>query len=179
VPAGWTREVVNQGQHRPAKDSGAGRTTDSRRHALSIWIRRLYTAPRTGDLIAMDSRARLFPAGFRRFIHARDNSCRTPYCDAPIRHFDHIVPWHSGGLTSLGNGAGLCEARNQMKEIWGWNARPRHGPRHSIELTTPTGHSYYSTAPPLPGTNSNEWLTPSELSGPALRHRHRRIRRAA
>lgn len=40
----------------------------------------------------MDSRARLFPAGLRRFIRARDDTCRTPYCDAPIRHLDHIVP---------------------------------------------------------------------------------------
>lgn len=26
-------------------------------------------------------------------------------------------------------------------------------PEHTVEITTPTGHSYVSTAPPLPGTS--------------------------
>jgi hypothetical protein len=106
----------------------------------------------TGDLIAMDSRARIFPTGLRRLIQARDHTCRTPYCDAPIRHLDHIVPHHAGGQTTGTNGAGLCEACNHTKETPGWNAIPRPGPRHTLELTTPTGHTYHSTAPPLPGT---------------------------
>jgi 5-methylcytosine-specific restriction endonuclease McrA len=118
---------------------------------LKIWLRRLYTAPGTGDLVAMDSRRRLFPAPLRRFIQIRDDTCRTPYCDAPIRHHDHIIPWHNDGPTTLANGAGLCEACNHTKELPGWKAQPRPGPRHTIELTTPTGHTYRSTAPPLPG----------------------------
>nr|WP_223256872.1 HNH endonuclease [Arthrobacter globiformis] len=101
----------------------------------------------------MDSRRRLFPAPLRRFIQIRDDTCRTPYCDAPIRHHDHIIPWHDDGPTSLANGAGLCEACNHTKELPGWTAQPRPGPRHTFEITTPTGHSYGSTAPPLPGTN--------------------------
>ncbi|MCU1568629.1 MAG: hypothetical protein JWQ56_3566 [Pseudarthrobacter sp.] len=119
---------------------------------LKIWLRRLYTAPETGDLVAMDSRRRLFPAPLRRFIQIRDDTCRTPYCDAPIRHLDHIIPWHNDGPTSLANGAGLCEACNHTKELPGWKAQPRPGPRHTIEITTPTGHTYHSTAPPLPGS---------------------------
>ncbi len=31
-------------------------------------------------------------------------------------------------------------------------SRPRPGPRHTIDINTPTGHTYHSTAPPLPGT---------------------------
>jgi hypothetical protein len=123
---------------------------------VDVWLRRLYTAPGTGELTAMDSRARLFPAGLRRFIQARDDTCRTPYCDAPIRHHDHIVPWHKDGPTSLSNGAGLCEACNHTKELPGWKAQPRPGPRHTIEITTPTGHTYRSTAPPLPGPGQQE-----------------------
>jgi hypothetical protein len=119
---------------------------------LKTWVRRLYTAPGTGGLVAMNSRRRLFPAPLRRFIQIRDDTCRTPYCDAPIRHHDHIIPWHDGGPTSISNGAGLCEACNRTKELPGWKAQPRPGPRHTIEITTPTGHSYQSTAPPLPGS---------------------------
>ncbi|WP_427130763.1 HNH endonuclease [Pseudarthrobacter sp. S9] len=138
VPAGWARNAI--------RDEDAGDP------AFTIWLRRLYTAPGSGELVGMDSRARLFPSGLRRFIQARDDTCRTPYCDAPIRHLDHIVPWHDGAATSRGNGAGLCEGCNHTKETPGWAAQPRPGPRHALELTTPTGHSYQSTAPPLPGT---------------------------
>ena len=76
-----------------------------------------------------------------------------PYCDAPIRHHDHIIPWHNDGPTSPSNGAGLCEACNHTKELPGWKAHPRPGPRHTIETTTPTGHTYQSNAPPLPGSS--------------------------
>ncbi|PVZ56732.1 HNH endonuclease [Arthrobacter sp. H-02-3] len=136
VPAGWARKILTRDEN-PAPD---------------IRLRRLYTRPGTGDLVGMDSRARIFPAGLRRFIQTRDDTCRTPYCDAPIRHLDHIIPWHNGGPTTGTNGAGLCEACNHTKETPGWNAQPRPGPRHTIQLTTPTGHTYQSTAPPLPGT---------------------------
>ncbi|WP_235036294.1 HNH endonuclease, partial [Arthrobacter sp. 18067] len=118
---------------------------------FEIWVRRLYTAPTTGELLTMDSKARLFPPRLRRFIETRDDTCRTPYCDAPIRHIDHIVPWHSGGTTTLSNGAGLCEACNHTKENAGWSANTMPGERHTLEIRTPTGHSYQSQAPPLPG----------------------------
>jgi hypothetical protein len=141
--------------------------TDPDNAAFNLWLRRLYTHPGTGNLVAMDSRARIFPGGLRRFIQARDDTCRTPYCDAPIRHLDHIIPWHHGGLTTSTNGAGLCEACNHAKEAPGWRARPRPGPRHTLELTTPTGHTYQSTAPPLPGTP----LSPKAADQPESRHR--------
>ena len=47
VPGGWAREIVVPDQDRP----------------MNIWLRRLYTAPGTGDLVAMESKARLFPPG--------------------------------------------------------------------------------------------------------------------
>ncbi len=159
VPAGWARTLLT--------NTGTAGTAGTE-PAFATWLRRLYTAPGTGELIAMDSRARIFPAGLRRFIQARDDTCRTPYCDAPIRHLDHIIPWHNGGTTSLNNGAGLCEACNHTKETPGWNAQPRPGPRHTLELTTPTGHTYTSTAPPLPGTAYR--LTATSRQQRELRH---------
>lgn len=139
VPSGWARRFLS-----PTSNRSPG--------GLTAWLRRLYTAPDAGDLLAMDARARLFPSGLRRLIRARHDTCRTPYCDAPIRHLDHVVPWQNGGATGMANGAGLCEACNHTKELPGWQASPRPGPRHRITLRTPTGHSYSSTAPPLPGT---------------------------
>ncbi|OUM42703.1 HNH endonuclease [Arthrobacter sedimenti] len=157
VPAGWARTLVTPHPSESRKDFVA-------------WLRRLYTAPGSGDLLAVDSRARLFSAGQRRFIEARDDSCRTPYCDAPIRHYDHIVPWHDGGPTSLPNGAGLCEACNHTKELQGWMVRVIPAVRHAIEVRTPTGHAYRSTAPPPPGSADGE-------VGHMLLRRYRRLLR--
>ncbi len=116
------------------------------------WIRRLYTDPDTGRLVAMESAARLFPAGLRRFLIARDRYCRTPWCGAPIRHADHVVPHHGGGETSAANGQGLCEACNQVKTMLGWHAEPDPGGAGaSVATSTPTGHVYESRPPDPPG----------------------------
>uniref|UniRef100_UPI000367DA04 HNH endonuclease n=1 Tax=Arthrobacter sp. M2012083 TaxID=1197706 RepID=UPI000367DA04 len=142
VPAEWGRELLTLGQVAPDQE-------------LTLWLRRLYTAPASGELLGMDSKARLFPTRLRRFIETRDDTCRTPYCDAPIRHIDHVVPWRSGGTTTLTNGAGLCEACNHTKENPGWTSKTvhadAHGGVHTLEISTPTGHTYKSRAPFLPG----------------------------
>ena len=113
------------------------------------WVRRLYVAPRTGSLVAMDSKARRFAGRLAEFLRLRDQSCRTTYCDAPVRHLDHVVDHAEGGPTSADNGQGLCEHCNHAKQALRWAARPRPGPRHTIETVTPTGHRYLSTAPRL------------------------------
>lgn len=117
-------------------------------------LRRLYARPVSGALVAMESRARLFPRGLAAFIRFRDQRCRTPYCDAPIRHLDHARPWVAGGPTDAGNGLGLCERCNYVKEVAGWVVTPEvdETSRHAAEFTTPTGTRYRSGAPPLPGT---------------------------
>jgi hypothetical protein len=116
---------------------------------LDSWVRRLYERPATGDLVAMDSRAELFQGRLAEFLRLRDRTCRTVGCDAPIRHADHIEPRVRGGPTTADNGQGLCELCNYAKEADGWSARTIPGPRHTVETTTPTGHSYTSTADPL------------------------------
>jgi hypothetical protein len=114
-------------------------------------LRRLYRHPTSGSLVAMESRSRLFPKGLAGFIGVRDQTCRTPYCDAPIRHRDHALPRHRGGPTSAINGLGACERCNYTKEAPGWRvtASDENG-THTAEFVTPTGARYQSTAPPLP-----------------------------
>ncbi|MGO9382271.1 MAG: DUF222 domain-containing protein [Mycobacterium sp.] len=113
-------------------------------------LRRLYAHPRSGALVAMESRARLFPRGLAAFIELRDRGCRTPYCDAPIRHRDHAKPWGEGGPTTADNGLGSCERCNYAKEAPGWQVSTRvdKNGRHTAEFTTPTGKQYQSGAPP-------------------------------
>ncbi len=187
VPALWARDLVR-------KAAGQRSGTDCRTAAENpavppaadallpadepgVWLRRLYTAPATGELIGMDSKARFVPANLARLITARDQTCRTPWCDAPIRHMDHIRPHKDGGGTETGNLQGLCEACNHAKEAPGWTAESMQDQqaqtRHTVEAATPTGHRYRSTAPPLPGTLRGkllpgESLLPSGLPIPAM-----------
>ncbi len=127
-----------------------------------VWLKRLFTHPGTNQLLALDSQARLFPEGMKEFLRIQDQRCQTPYCDAPIREYDHVKAYAAGGTTSIDNGQGLCADCNKAKEVLGWSSR-RHagggaveadlandGPS-TTEITTPTGHRYISTAPPLPG----------------------------
>ncbi|WP_304659255.1 HNH endonuclease [Arthrobacter zhaoxinii] len=221
VPAQWARDLVRSRSRGKGKgkswgqDKGQGRGQDKGQQEsqtkrkqegrgqdrnVQTFIRRLYAAPGTGELVAMDARARLFPTSLARFIAARDQTCRMPWCGAPIRHFDHIRPHSRGGPTKAENGQGLCEACNHAKEAPGWSAEvvkpPGTGgiagalggngatgaigapgapgaasatgaageigmvggpgmvgsPGHTVETSTPTGHTYRSTAPPLVGT---------------------------
>ena len=113
---------------------------------VETWVRRLYEQPETGRLVAMDSRAELFQGRLAEFIRLRDRVCRTTGCGARIRHTDHIEPRARGGPTTADNGQGVCELCNYAKEADGWTARTIPGPRHTVEITTPTGHTYTSTA---------------------------------
>ena len=114
-------------------------------------LRRLYRHPASGALVAMESRARIFPKSLAKFIAFRDDTCRTPYCDAPIRHTDHGTPHARHGATSAENGVGSCEACNYAKEAWGWRVHTidMAGRRHVAEYITPTGAKHRSHAPPL------------------------------
>jgi hypothetical protein len=98
----------------------------------------------------MDSQRRVFDGALRQFLILRDHLCRTPWCDAPIRHADHITRAIDGGDTSATNGQGLCEACNYAKEATGWNALPLPSDHHEVLITTPTGHTHVSTAPDPP-----------------------------
>lgn len=125
IPAGVARALVN---------AALG---DRRSRAT---LRRLYAHPRSGALVALESRARLFPRGLANFIGLRDQRCRTPYCDAPIRHHDHAQPHSKGGPTSAVNGLGTCERCNYVKEAAGWRvvAVVDESGTHTADFSSPT-----------------------------------------
>lgn len=132
VPADWARELIR-----------------NRGDTAATWIRRLFTRPGATALAAMETRRRGFSPAQRRFIRLRDDGiCRTPWCDAPIRHTDHVVPVVHDGPTVINNGQGYCEACNYAKQAAGWQARAH--PDGTIETITPTRHRYQSRAPDPP-----------------------------
>ncbi len=94
----------------------------------------------------MESSRREFSGNLRRMLLLRDDTCRTPWCDAPIRHADHAHPHAEGGPTSYANGSGLCARCNLDKEALGWRHRAT---ADHLTVTTPTGHVYTASSPPL------------------------------
>ena len=162
-----TDRTLLDGDDEPAHLTGFGPIPAALARALVIgnadtgtrtFIRRLYTDRVTGHLTTMDSRRRLFPPAAQRFLLARDQTCRTPWCDAPIRDYDHLTPHADGGSTTVGNGQGLCKACNLTKQAPGWSTRSTGS---KIKLTVPTGHSYSSVAPPPP--RSRAWHSYSSI----------------
>ena len=113
----------------------------------AVWLRRLYTGPDGRDLVAMDSRRRVFTGLLRRLLVLRDDVCATPWCDGVIAHADHTRPVRQGGPTDLANGGGRCARCNDVKEAPGWRVRVtrpgparqlrgRHPPRAALHLHT-------------------------------------------
>ena len=137
IPAELAREIV----------------VDALSNRERVWLRRLYAHPRTGELVAMDAKGRLFRGSLARFIRLRDEVCRTPWCDAPVRHLDHAEDHADDGATSGRNAQGLCEMCSYAKQAPGWRARASPGSDgHEIETVLPSGHRYRTRPPPLVAT---------------------------
>ena len=115
------------------------------------WIRRLFTRPESGQLVAAESRQRCFPSGVARIVALLHPTCRTAWCDAPVAQIDHVRDAADGGRTSMANAQGLCQACNLAKSRPGWRASPvgeGTGPPAVVVTETPTGHRYWSSSGP-------------------------------
>jgi hypothetical protein len=134
VPAPVVRHLAAQGI-----DAGAA------------WLRAIYVDP-NGRLLATTSKARFHPPGLADLLRAREQGiCATSWCDAQVRHIDHITPHAEGGATSLDNGQGLCARCNHAKQAPGWRQKATDlNGRHGVETTTPTGHKSVFVAPEPP-----------------------------
>jgi hypothetical protein len=112
------------------------------------WVRRLLTDPIDGTVTSIDTRRRRFSGALATFIRLRDQVCRDPYYDAPIRDLDHLHDYAAGGPTSADNGVGLCRRGNLVDQVPGWHTSGTA--RHRF-VVTPTGHHYKSRPPPALG----------------------------
>src|SRR5690625_4962010 len=70
------------------------------------FLRRMYTRPTDGQLVALESRRRRFPDGLANMILLRDDTCATPGCNSPIEDAYHRQPWAAGFPTSCTNATG-------------------------------------------------------------------------
>ena len=129
-------------------------------------FRRLVT--RDGIVIGGDSRRRCFDGVLEAFIRARDgNRCTAPYCDAPIRHIDHVKCWVDGGGTEFANGRGYCAFHNHAREPFssGSCTPPRSRRRsRSTERTTQPPRTSTRPASVRPGPGGHQGaVTPSRV----------------
>ncbi|MCQ1995092.1 HNH endonuclease signature motif containing protein [Arthrobacter sp. zg-Y1171] len=113
--------------------------------------------PHTGEILGVGQRRKV-PAGLRRWLRARDGTCRFPGCRVSTSNsdIDHTIDWARGGPTDHGNLEHLCRRHHRFKTLGYWKAcQPSHG---VIEWTSPTGR-VYRTEPflelgsPHPATN--------------------------
>lgn len=123
--------------------------------AAKATMRRLFTPPHDRALVAMESTSRRFDGLLAEFLTLRDcGTCRTPGCNAVIRHHDHVTRSADGGRTRASNGQGLCERCNYVKETPGWTswiADPGDTQSHEVHGVTEHLRILRSTAPPMPG----------------------------
>ena len=131
----------------------------------------------------MESTSRRFDGLLAEFLDHRDGHlCRTPGCNAPIRHHDHITPVAADGPTEASNGQGLCERCNYLKETPGWTTwAPTVPGRAQAQVHGATEHLrlHHSTAPPMPGgpTGAIDY-SPVELTREPLHPGVRSLRRS-
>lgn len=168
------RAVWAPGPDHPAHATGTGLASvtgpDWSDPRLAYLRTELSRPPGPDQLLALSSPERCYTGGLRRFIELRDQTCRVPFCGAPIRHVDHLTPWRDLPETTASGGIGACVGHNLAKEDPGHHTTLTAdglttGHPHQITWTTPTGRTITSTAPPVLGWGSNR-ADPSAPHGP-------------
>ncbi|WP_154767309.1 HNH endonuclease [Nakamurella alba] len=144
IPADLARKLA------AIKDSGA-----------RTWVRRLYTDPARLRLRDMDRNRRLFPESMKQFLRLRDRTCRTPWCNAPIRDADHIQEYSRGGATDRVNGQGKCKCCNlgKIDTVMRFHVEPDG----TVVATAPDGHEDRSPEPVPPRSRPWRIYSPIEI----------------
>ncbi|MEB7449233.1 HNH endonuclease signature motif containing protein [Arthrobacter koreensis] len=117
--------------------------------------------PATGQILTV-GRTRRIPSGLKRWLQARDGTCRFPGCSVSVTHaeIDHTKPFSHGGPTDHANLEHLCPKHHRFKTLGHWTARqPEAG---TVEWNSPTGRIYatdpaldYQPTPPTRKASNN------------------------
>jgi hypothetical protein len=111
---------------------------------------RLYVEPGTGTPLALGRRRYTPTPAMRRFLGARDQTCRFPGCDKPAAaaEADHTREWSEGGSTDTDNLALLCPQHHRLKTLGHWQVRQiaarndTSAPRGTLEWAASSGRRY-------------------------------------
>ena len=92
VPGGWARSIVNRVQDRHPSDGRVDRHRRLRQGSPRYLAPSAVYGARNRRPGGHGLAGTAFPRKARAdSSRSATNTCRTPYCDAPIRHHDHIV----------------------------------------------------------------------------------------
>lgn len=82
-----------------------------------------------GQLLDIGRAKRLFPPYMRRGLVARDKGCAFPDCTIPATWCEahHIVPWATGGTTSLSDGVLVCSRHHHVIHEGEWTVESING----------------------------------------------------
>ncbi len=112
----------------------------------AAWVR-LFHHPDTGALLTVD---RYRPtAEQRRFLVARDETCRFPHCTrtAGGSDIDHTIDYAFGGDTDVGNLAHVCRHHHVLKHQSAW--APTLHPGGEVTWKSPAGLEYVTRPAPV------------------------------
>jgi len=113
-------------------------------------LKRIITDPTTGELLDYGRRTYAVPEVLRRYIAARDQTCRFPSCGTAASRceIDHAIPWSRGGATDRGNLGALCTRHHQLKTHGGWRITDSDLDG-SCTWTSPQGRRYEHRPSPV------------------------------
>jgi len=116
---------------------------------VTLTMRRLVTDPVTGHLLDYGRRSYEVPDALRRYLDARDRTCRFPGCNrrAEKRQLDHAIAWDDGGDTNPANLGALCQRHHQLKTHGGWHITNSRDDG-SCTWHSPHGRRYDHDPPP-------------------------------
>ena len=141
-----------------------------RRAAAKATLRRLFATPDDRALVAMESTSRRFDGLLAEFLDLRDGGiCRTPGCNATIRHHDHVTRAADGGPTTARQRPRTLRAlqlRQGDPRLDLLGRRPGRRPAlHEVHGVTEHLRITRSTSPPLPGGPAGPSTTHPPSSG--------------
>ena len=117
--------------------------------AIAVTVRRLVTDPVTGHLLDYGRTTYEIPDRLRRYLVARDRTCRFPGCTrrAEKCQLDHATAWDDGGDTNPTNLGALCTRHHQLKTHAGWDITDSRADG-SCTWHSPEGRRYDHHPPP-------------------------------
>ena len=118
---------------------------------VPIMLRRLVTDPLTGRALDLGRRRYEVSEALRRWIVARDRTCRFPGCSrrAAACQVDHVTAWSDEGATDAANLHALCTRHHQLKTHAGWEVRRDDGTGLTV-WSSPAGRTYWVDPDPPP-----------------------------
>jgi hypothetical protein len=104
----------------------------------------------------------------RRFVQARDETCRAPGCNRPAYRceIDHVRDWAKHGPTLVQNLCLLCKRHHRAKHVGGFKIQRFS---HGVRWRTPHGHHYVVLHPNAEASSSRLEVTLARhLPGPKV-----------